>query len=135
MGGSDSVQYFPHGAKADAVLMVEGMGPKSIMLNKEAQYTFKITNMLQKPVHNVMLTSTNPDGFQVTGANGATTQPMDKGMGYTVGDLAGGEAKTVTIMGMATKVGSVDTCYGATFTPPALCTHGDGHEPGPAADG
>ena len=119
----DTTQYFPYGSKESAVLMVEAMGPKSIRVNRDAQYQMKVTNLTDATVKNVMIASTNPDGFQVTGAAGATTQPGDKGMlGYPVGDLGPKEAKTITMTGMGTKVGTVDTCYSVTFTPPTLCT-------------
>ena len=118
----DTVQYFPHGIKDGAVLEGEAMGPKSIRLNHDASYQIKVTNLTDVAVHNVMLSSTNPDGFQVTSAAGATTQPMDKGMGFALGDFAPREVKTVTVAGMATKAGPVDTCYTATFNPPTLCT-------------
>ena len=122
-GSFDSTQYFPAGAKSGAVLSVEAMGPKTVRMNKDAQFQFKVTNLTDSPVRNVMLTSTNPDGFQVTGANGSTTQPADKNMmGYAVGDLKPNESKTMTVTGMATKVGMVDTCYVATYSPPTLCT-------------
>ena len=118
----DTVQYFPHGIKDGAILEGEAMGPKSIRLNHDVSYQIKVTNLTDVAVHNVMLSSTNPDGFQVTSAAGATTQPMDKGMGFALGDFAPREVKTVTVGGMATKAGSVDTCYTATFNPPTLCT-------------
>ncbi len=118
----DTVQYFPHGIPDGAVLKGEAMGPKSIRLNHDVSYQIKVTNLTDVAVHNVMLSSTNPDGFQVTSAAGATTQPMDKGMGFALGDFAPKEVKTVTVGGMATKAGSVDTCYTATFNPPTLCT-------------
>ena len=119
---TDTTQYFPMGVKSGEVLMLEAMGPKTIRMGKPATYQVKVTNLTDNAVHNIMLMSTNPDGFQVTGAEMATTQPMDKGMGYAVGDLGPKESKTVAISGMATKVGSVDTCYTVTYNPPTLCT-------------
>ena len=115
-------QYFPLGVKSGEVLLVEADGPKSAMLNHSATYNLKVTNLTDNAVHNIMLMSTNPDGFQVTSATPATTQPMDKGMGYALGDLGPKESKTVMITGMATKVGEVDTCYTVTYNPPTLCT-------------
>ncbi len=117
-----TAQYFPMGVKSGEVLLVEADGPKSVRLNHDVTYNVKVTNLTDNAVHNIMLQSTNPDGFQVTGAQMATTQPMDKGMGYAVGDLAAHESKTVMITGMATKVGMVDTCYTVTYNPPTLCT-------------
>ena len=121
-GMFSTTQYFPMGTQSNEVLMLEAMGPKSIRMGKEAATQIKVTNLTENAVHNITLMSTNPDGFQVTGASPATTQPMDKGMGFAMGDLAAKESKTVTITGMATKVGSVDTCYTVTYNPPTLCT-------------
>ncbi len=115
-------QYFPMGVKSGEVLLVEADGPKTVRLNQSATYNVKVTNLTDNAVHNIMLMSTNPDGFQVTSAAPATTQPMDKGMGYAVGDLAAHESKTVMITGMATKPGMVDTCYTVSYNPPTLCT-------------
>ena len=77
-------------------------------------------------VKNVMISSTNPDGFQVTGVSGGpTTQPMDKGMGYAVGDLGPNETKTFMVNGMATKVG-IDRHLLLGHVRPAHAVH-DGH--------
>ena len=121
-GNFDTTAYFPNGSKSGEVLMLQAMGPRSIRMGKDATVQIKVTNLTGNTVHNVMLSSTNPDGFQVTGAGSATTQPMDKGMGFAVGDIGSKDSKTVTVTGMATKVGSVDTCYVATYNPPTLCT-------------
>ena len=119
----DTTRSFPTGDKSTSVLMVEAMGPSSIHMQHESNYQIKVTNLTNMPVRNVMISSTNPDGFQTTAVSNATTQPADGNhLSYAVGDLGPNELKTINITGMATKVGPVDTCYSVTYAPPTLCT-------------
>ncbi len=127
-------QYFPMGVKSGEVLLVEADGPKTVRLNQTATYNVKVTNLTDNAVHNIMLMSTNPDGFQVTSAAPATTQPMDKGMGYAVGDLAAHESKTVMITGMATKVGHGRHLLHRHLQPAHPVHHAAGDQPGHRAD-
>ena len=121
-GSSDIMRAFPTGDKSSSVIMVEMMGPKTVRLQHEATYNVKVTNLTDMPVKAVTVSSTNPDGFMTTGVTGSTTQPSDMGMTYAVGDLGPKETKSFTVTGMATKVGSVDTCYSVKYNPPTLCT-------------
>ncbi len=124
----DTVRAFPTGDKASSVLLVEAMGPKTVRLNHDTSCDVKVTNLTDLEVKNVMLTSTSPDGFKMSGMTGGTGQPMaaDNGkMGVAVGDLGPKESKTVTITGTATKATSIDTCYSVSYNPPTLCTHID----------
>ena len=115
-----TMRAFPTGDKSSSVLMVEAMGPKSVRVQHEASYQMKVTNLTDMPVKNVSISSTTPDGFDVS----ATAKPGDNGMmSYPVGDLGPKESKTITITGKATKVGSIDTCYSVHYNPPTLCTN------------
>ena len=124
----DTMSAFPTGDKASSVLMVEAMGSKSVRLNKDATTDVKVTNLTDMPVKNVVLMSTTPDGYKMSGATGGMGQAMavDGGkMGVPVGDLGPKESKTITITGTATKASMIDTCYSVSYNPPTLCTHVD----------
>ena len=121
-GSMGSTQFFPHGTKNDAILRMDVAGPKSVAVNKPATFNFTITNVSDILVHGVILSSNNKDGMAMTSSGQAGMALDDKTVGYPVGDLQPGESKTVALTGSATKVGMVDTCYTALFTPPALCT-------------
>ena len=132
-GSMGTTQYFPHGTRDGGVLMVEAMGPKTVHLQQPASFQFKVTNLTDTPVHNVMLASTGANNMMTmveTGGVG-TTQPTQMqnmagatvpAAGYAVGDLGPKESKTITLTGTATQVGMVDTCYTVTYNPPTLCT-------------
>ena len=115
-----TARSFPTGDKSSSVLMVEAMGPKSIRVQHDASYQMKVTNLTDMPVKNVSISSTTPDGFDVSAAG----KPGDNGMmSYPVGDLGPKESKMISITGKATKVGSIDTCYSVHYNPPTLCTN------------
>ncbi len=114
---------FPTGDRNTSTLLLEQTGPKQVRVGRTVSYEMKVTNLTDQPVRNVMLTSTNPDGFQTTAVSGSTTQPADGGhLGYNVGDLGPKESKTIQVNGMGTHPGMVDTCYMAKCDPPTMCT-------------
>ena len=108
------------GPTGDDALEVVRTGPKEILAGNEFQYDLKVTNLTNAPINGVQVTET-VSGLELRSADFEDARVQPDSMTASLGTLAGGETKTVTVTARPGKVGDARSCITAEFNP-TLCT-------------
>ncbi|MDB5174190.1 MAG: hypothetical protein JWN51_2963 [Phycisphaerales bacterium] len=122
--GQSYALAYPTGDRNTSQVLIEQTGPREVRVGHEYTYQIRVTNLTAAPLERVRLSSTMPEGFQMTRTGPATTQPSERGdaMVFNVGDLGPHESRVITVTGTPSRQGQIRQCFAVRYQPPALCT-------------
>jgi uncharacterized repeat protein (TIGR01451 family) len=111
---------FPTGLRESSGLLLEKVVPAEVMVGQPFSYEYRVINLTDYPLANVMVMDKVTDNFQLSDsappadsvANGVATWKFDQ--------LGPRETKTIRVTGSASTETTVITCGWATYTP-ILC--------------
>jgi uncharacterized repeat protein (TIGR01451 family) len=96
-------------AAGDGV-QVEKMSPPRVTLGHEYTYTIKVTNVSDATALDVKVVDKLPDSFTFKSASPDAKPAKDKTLTWSLGDLAAGASKTLTVTGVAAAPGTNKHC-------------------------
>lgn len=111
---------FPTGRRESSGLLIEKVVPAEVMVGQNFDYYYKVINLTDYPIHQVMLMDRVSDNFKSADAQ---PKPYDVSGGvatWQLGTLAAKETKTVRVKGSAKDEGTITTCGWASYSP-LLC--------------
>lgn len=113
-GWARTMMYLPTGAAASSTILVERMMPAEVVAGQNFDYIFKVTNLTQNAVSNVVLRDECEPKLNVVSSNPAFVGAAPT-LTWNLGDLAAGQSKTVTVTAKAAQTGTVGSCVNVTW--------------------
>jgi uncharacterized repeat protein (TIGR01451 family) len=112
-----NVMNFPTGETRNSVLRVEQITPREVRQGVQYTYQVKITNLTDKPLQNVVLRASHPEGLQVV--QDASVQPNQKSSdgwtSYDVGTLAPRDTRIYQVTGTPVGTGVIRQTYDVKY--------------------
>lgn len=113
-GWARTAMFLPTGAESTSTIMVERMMPAQVNAGQNFDYIFKVTNLTQNNVSNVVLRDECEPKLNVVSSNPAFVGAAPT-LTWNLGDLAPGQSKTVTVTAKAGQTGTVGSCANVTW--------------------
>ncbi|MFA6045779.1 MAG: DUF11 domain-containing protein, partial [Phycisphaerales bacterium] len=113
-GWARTMMYLPTGAAATSTILVERTMPAEVNAGQNFDYIFKVTNLTQNAVSNVVLRDECEPKLNVVSSNPAFVGAAPT-LTWNLGDLAAGQSKTVTVTAKAAQTGVVGSCANVTW--------------------
>lgn len=113
-GWARTMMYLPTGAANSSTILVERMMPTEVNAGQNFDYIFKVTNLTQNAVSNVMLRDECEPKLAVVSSNPPFVGAAPT-LTWNLGDLAAGQSKTVTVTAKAAQTGVVGSCANVTW--------------------
>lgn len=110
---------FPTGLRESSGLLVEKTVPAEVLVGQPFNYTYRVINLTDYPLHMVTLTDRVTPNFTTSSAN-PRAEVRDGLASWQIGTLGPKETKTITVTGSSKEEGSVSTCGWASYSP-ILC--------------
>lgn len=120
MGSGGSVMFYPTGNRETSALALERMAPSEVVAGQEFAYEYRITNLTNMELKDVMLKDDCASGFSIVSsepkAMGTATNPS-----WGLGNFAPGQSKMVKLIGKANVTGGVLTSCAMVSYNSLLC--------------
>lgn len=113
-GWSRTAMYLPTGAESTSTILVERMMPAQVNAGQNFDYVFKVTNLTQNNVSNVVLRDECEPKLNIVSSNPAFVGAAPT-LTWNLGDLGPGQSKTVTVTAKAGQTGVVGSCANVTW--------------------
>jgi uncharacterized repeat protein (TIGR01451 family) len=112
-----NVMNFPTGDARNSVLRVEQVTPREVRQGVQYTYQVKITNLTDKPLQNVVLKASRPEGLKVLQDDNsrASQQNADGWTTYEVGALPPRDTRTFQVTGTPTGTGVIRQTYDVKY--------------------
>lgn len=114
--GSTSA-YFPSGKAEGSGLLLEKMAPAEVLAGQPYQYSYKVTNLTDATLENVMVSDRVSSDFAPTDSDPKAASMANGSASWNLGTLGPKESKTITVSGSSPDEGIVTTCGSATYSP------------------
>ena len=111
---------FPTGLRDSSGLLVEKTVPAEVLAGQKFDYAYKVSNLLDYPIHMVTLSDRVTSNFSPAEADPKPTDTRDGVATWQLGTLGPKESKTIHLKGSSADEGSITTCGWATYSP-LLC--------------
>lgn len=108
--------YFPSGKAEGSGLLVEKMAPAEVIAGQTFDYSYKVSNLTDATLENVVVTDRVSSNFAATGSE-PKASAKDGLATWNLGTFAPKESKTITVKGASAEEGVVTTCGWASYTP------------------
>lgn len=124
MGGGDghAVLYLPTGDRSTSALMLEKHSPTEVILGQEFEYTLTATNLTSDELEGVSVADTASQGMRILGATPAADSNVGGRAVWGVGNMSGGESRTIRVRAVADAQGTMTHCAEATYNQLACVT-------------
>lgn len=109
--------YFPSGKVEGSGLLVEKTAPTEVVAGQPFVYTYKVSNLTDATLENVMLMDRVSSNFTPTDSDPKATSTAGGIATWSLGTFGAREVKTITVTGDSTDEGVVTTCGWATYNP------------------
>ncbi|MFG0316509.1 MAG: CARDB domain-containing protein, partial [Planctomycetota bacterium JB042] len=110
-----SGRAYPTGNKATSAVYLEKKAPVEVILGTPYEYTLTVSNLTNDKLESVVVTDSTGSGFTMN----SSTPDASSGSGgvatWAIGDLGGGESRTITVRGVANGVDMVTTCADVSY--------------------
>ncbi|MDB5358420.1 MAG: hypothetical protein JWN24_4873 [Phycisphaerales bacterium] len=116
---------YPTGDRNTSQILVEQTGPRDVRVGREYTYEIRVTNLTNAPIEHVRLTTRTPEGFRISKAEPAATQPAGtsgEAVAFNVGNLGPRESRSILVTGVPERQGQISQCFRVSYEPPTLCT-------------
>ncbi|HEX8200601.1 MAG TPA: hypothetical protein VF590_08940 [Isosphaeraceae bacterium] len=120
------VLVFPSGDRATGTLLLEAFGPRQVPVGQPYDYRIRVTNISRSLVlEDVQVHQTPAKGFSVEKSQPKPDQDQgqDGRTTWTVDRLNPGQARTITVTGLADQEGGAAFCLQVDYKP-SLCLAG-----------
>jgi uncharacterized repeat protein (TIGR01451 family) len=110
----------PRVYSVDNALRLDRTAPAEVPVNVPFDYTLKVTNVTQTPVHDVIVRERLPQNFKLQSSDPAAEQ-ADGILCWKVGSLEPKATREIKVSGIATTADSIKPCATVTFAAAPLC--------------
>jgi len=114
-GMSSSGRAYPTGNKATSAVYLEKKAPVEVTLGTPYQYSLTVSNLTNDKLESVVVTDSTGDGFSMNSASPDATSYSGGVATWAIGDLGGGQSRTITVSGVANGVDMVTTCADVSY--------------------
>ena len=114
-GVNQAATNYPCGACG--IVKLEEILPSEVSMNTQFTYTINVTNLTESDVANVVVTEQIPANFKYVSSSPAAQMEEGK-LKWTFDELAPGDAKTITVTGMATTADCLKLCGTVKYVVP-----------------
>jgi uncharacterized repeat protein (TIGR01451 family) len=111
---------FPTGVRESSGLLIEKTVPAEVLAGQQFDYSYKVSNLTDYPIHMVTLTDRVSPNFTPAEADPKPTDTRDGVATWQLGNLGPKESRTIHLKGSSAEEGAVTTCGWATYSP-LLC--------------
>lgn len=111
---------FPTGARESSGLLLEKVVPAEVMLGIPFSYEYKVINLTDFPLAEVMVMDRVTDNFQASDSSPPANSVSGGVATWNIGQLGPRETKTIRVTGTASTETTIITCGWATYSP-ILC--------------
>jgi uncharacterized repeat protein (TIGR01451 family) len=112
-----AVRLYP----ADNAIRLERLAPSAVVLNMPFDYTLRVTNVSETPVHDVVVRERLPKNFKLRSADPVPEKEGDD-VSWTLDTLEPKASREITVSGVATTAQGLQPCATVTFAVP-LCSN------------
>jgi uncharacterized repeat protein (TIGR01451 family) len=106
---------YPTGEKATSAILLRQTAPREIRANSEYEYTIDVINLTRGNLQNVVVNADNLSNLTYVSSTPAFTKAADGDTMWAIGDLGGGEMRTIKIKAKADKVGTASNCLSVSY--------------------
>ncbi len=110
----------PRVYSVDNAIRLDRRTPAEVPLNVPFDYTLKVTNVTQMPVHDVIVRERLPQNFKLQSSDPAAEQ-TEGSLCWKVGSLEPKASREIKISGIATTADSIKPCATVTFAAAPVC--------------
>ncbi len=110
----------PRVYSADSAVRLDRLAPAEVPLNVPFDYTLRVTNLTQAPVHDVVVLERLPENFTLQSSD-PEAERTDGNLSWKVGSLDPKASREIKISGIATTADNVNPCATVTFVAPPVC--------------
>ncbi|RJP61115.1 MAG: DUF11 domain-containing protein [Candidatus Auribacter fodinae] len=107
----------PTADKPTSMVLLEKMGPQTVIQGQDYDYTLKVTNLTNYKLEHVVVTEKPNDKFKIKSAVPPVTKTTPDGDAWDLGILEPNETKTITVTATATGTGTCINCAKVTYDP------------------
>lgn len=105
---------------ADNAIRLDRIAPAEVPLNVPFDYTLKVTNVAETPLHEVVVLEHLPENFVVRSTD-PETEKIDKALRWNIGSLDPKASRELRVTGVATAANNIKPCATVTFVTPPVC--------------
>ncbi len=107
----------PGASPAENVIRLERLMPTEVPLNVPFDYTLKVTNLTETPVHDVIVTERLPQNFQLQSSD-PQPEKEDANLHWKIGSLDPKASREIKVSGIATTAENLKPCATVSFVVP-----------------
>ncbi|MBN1506008.1 MAG: DUF11 domain-containing protein [Sedimentisphaerales bacterium] len=105
---------------SENTIRLDRLAPAEVPLNVPFDYTLKVTNVTQTPVHDVVVLERLPANFNVQSSD-PHAERADATLSWKLGSLDPKASREIKVSGIATTADNIKPCATVTFSPPPVC--------------
>jgi uncharacterized repeat protein (TIGR01451 family) len=110
----------PRAYSANNAIRLDRLAPAEVPLNVPFDYTLKVTNMAQTPLHEVVVLERLPENFKLQSSD-PETEKVDGNLSWKIGSLDPNVSRELKVSGIATATDDIKPCATVTFVAPPVC--------------
>jgi|GEM_PF-376195 len=104
----------------DNAIRLDRLAPAEVPLNVPFEYTLKVTNTAETPLHDVVVLERLPKNFELLSSE-PQAEKGDGDLRWTVGSLESKASRELKVSGIATTADNLKPCATVTFKVPTVC--------------
>ncbi len=113
-----SARSYPSGGMEGNAIRLEKMVPEKIRANEAFEYRIKVTNLIDEPLSNVVVTDQIPQNLKIEKSNPQMQKSSGGKIQWAVGTLEAGASKMITASAIASGIGSIASCADVFYDSP-----------------
>lgn len=110
----------PRAYSADNAIRLDRLAPAQVPVNVPFDYTLKVTNVAETPLHEVVVLEHLAKNFSLHSSN-PETEKVEGDLSWKVGSLDPQASRELKVSGIATAADNIKPCATVTFVVPPVC--------------